>query len=114
MTYSSAGPTRGPDGTLYLVSSAGLLHAVDRQGKPKWTFPVGRHSHPVPPVVGPRGLLYVPSPLGHLLVLTQAGTLRWHMTLPKGRSQLAVRWDGAVVVLTAGDSLRMIGPPRGK
>ncbi len=105
-------PARAPDGTLYVVTRAGVLMAVSPSGKRRWTFPVGRSTSPGRPVIGPRGRIHLASPLGHLLVISPAGKLLWHQPIPKRSTRLVVRWDGSVVVGSHRDSLRLVAPPR--
>jgi len=105
-------PRRGPRGNLYLVTRAGLLMAVGAKGGLRWTFPVGAmKGTPSPPVVTARSVV-VASPHGHLLALSHQGRLRWHHRLPEAPTALTARWDGAVVVVSRGVSIRMVIAPR--
>ncbi len=80
--YTSS-PTLGPDGTLYVLSGAGMLFALAQDGAPKWTAKVG----PVvkaAPSLGTDGTVYVASMDDHLYAITPP---------TGGGNQGAVKWS---------------------
>ncbi|MFH2010779.1 MAG: PQQ-binding-like beta-propeller repeat protein [bacterium] len=114
LTLSGKGsaPVAGHRGSIYLTSTAGLLLSVGSRGRLRWSFPIGPSTEPMDPVIGPQGNVYVASPNGRLLVVSSAGQLLWHSPVPRPGPQLAVRFDGAVMAIARGDSVRLIAPPK--
>src|SRR5262249_23933888 len=74
-------PTVGPDGTIYYVDVLGLLSAVDRTGKVKWTAqtgssggaPVGQTGKGAR-AVAPDGTVYTPAVTGSLYAVSPPGS----------------------------------------
>lgn len=124
--YTSAGRLRrsvpvagtlGPahiteDGSVVVASSRGLLVGLCPQGRPRWLFPLGRTKRAAPVYPSPTGDLVTVSEEGYLLGIDRRGRLRWFFPVPSPAPTLWVRMDGAVLVLTPGYGLRLIGPPR--
>lgn len=77
----SGGPAVAADGTVYVLSSTGTLHAIDPDGSDRWSasIPAGG--------VGTPGLdadenIYVSDKLGALTSFTPSGELRWRLEAP--------------------------------
>jgi outer membrane protein assembly factor BamB len=92
-----AGLERGDDGTLYVANEQGVVHAIDRGGKLRWTFDTGKAIRAQPRLIG--GRLYVHSDSGYLHALEPDGTEAWRarvgMDLPERLPTQAqgTRWD---------------------
>ncbi len=73
----SSGPAAvGPDGSVYLSTVEGYVHAVDRSGRFQWSYTVS--GMPVGgPHVGPDGTVYVATASKRLYALTPQGRLGW-------------------------------------
>jgi len=79
----TSSPVLGPDGTIYALGGNGLLSAISRDGKVRWTAQTG----PVlksSVALGVGGTVYVPSMNGKLYAVTppttaqaRTGTIRW-------------------------------------
>jgi outer membrane protein assembly factor BamB len=63
----------GPDGTLYVSTSDGQLHAVAPDGQPGWKTGLG--TRPTAPATGPDGRIYVGGDDGALRVVNPDGTV---------------------------------------
>lgn len=76
-------PAVGPDGTLYVGSTAGVLYAFDSaNGTLRWQYRTGGTlSRWTAPVVGPDNTVYVGASDGKVYAINGAdGTLRWQYT----------------------------------
>ena len=89
-------PTIGPDGTIYVTSHAGALHAIDPAGKPRWKLAMGDRSWSTP-AVSEDGTIYVGSDDDHLYAVKPDGALRWKLRLgacdPRGFGPESSRCD---------------------
>jgi large repetitive protein len=75
-TRIMASPTVGPDGTIYVANSAGLLHAVSPQGQVRWTAQTGA-TIKAAPALGADGTLYHATAEGKMYAISPQGQLRW-------------------------------------
>ncbi|MBB5867259.1 outer membrane protein assembly factor BamB [Allocatelliglobosispora scoriae] len=93
----SSGPVIGADGTIYVASNGGVLHAVDATtGTDRWTYDSGRSGGgdlSVSPLVLPDHTIIWGTPKGELAALSAAGELLWTQELP-GRPTSPVTVDG--------------------
>ena len=76
------GPVVGPDGTIYVASNAGVLHALDpATGKDRWVYDSGQSNLgddlSVSPLVLPGGAILWPTPGRQLLELSATGEKLW-------------------------------------
>jgi outer membrane protein assembly factor BamB len=69
-------PVIGSDGTLYVGSHDGKLHAVGRDGSLRWTFATGGEIH-TSPAVAADGTIYVSSEDGKLYAVDATGKQKW-------------------------------------
>lgn len=80
------GAAVGGDGTIYIASDAGILHAIDPAGgKDRWTYDAHattRTDLSVSPLVLPDGIILYPTPAARLDALSPAGHLLWTQPLP--------------------------------
>jgi len=77
----TSSPTVGPDGSIYVVSGAGRLFAVSREGAVKWTAQTGPILR-ISPALASDGTVYVPSYDGKLYAVAppstgEQGSVRW-------------------------------------
>ncbi|WP_326565221.1 PQQ-binding-like beta-propeller repeat protein [Amycolatopsis rhabdoformis] len=99
------GPVVGADGTVYVASNGGVLHALDpADGHDKWTYdtknPVGGDLS-ISPLVLPGGTILLPSG-EDLIALTAAGRPLWTQAF-SSRVTSPVSVNGQRVYLGAGD-----------
>ncbi|NJN17644.1 MAG: ABC transporter permease subunit [Oscillochloris sp.] len=69
-------PVVDPAGTIYTISAAGILYALERDGSLRWqlqldSLPIGA------PGLGPDGTIYVTESRGALIAVDPAGSERW-------------------------------------
>jgi outer membrane protein assembly factor BamB len=80
------GAVVGADGTIYIASDAGILHAIDPStGKDRWTFDAHARTRTdlsVSPLVLPDGTVLYPTPTARLDALSPSGNLLWTQPLP--------------------------------
>ncbi len=106
------GPAIAKDGTIYIASNAGTLHALDpATGKDRWTYagggPYGSDLSTVPLVLVDGTILW-PGPSNTLIALTPAGELRWKLELDSAPLSPALGDDGTVYVNDMGGGVRAL------
>ena len=105
-------PAVASDGTIYVGGNDHALHAIDRDGSPRWTFKTGDLIR-APPSIGADGTIYVPSHDGRLYAVDPDGSERWSVVVmrpPPGYegsrasvdSPPSIGPDGAIYVLGRG------------
>ncbi len=91
----TSSPTLGPDGTIYVPSGGGKLHAIAPDGKVKWTAQTGP-TVKAAPAVGADGTLYLSSLNGKLYAVSppsgsgDEGTVKWTFDFGEHLGQLPV------------------------
>jgi hypothetical protein len=108
-TYTAAGftgaVTAGPDDTLYFGSADGLLHALTRDGSPRWKSLIWPFAYGSP-AIGADGTIYVlcyPSATNtsrlNVAALNPDGARKWlfHSDVPGRDGGLAITSDGNIV-----------------
>jgi outer membrane protein assembly factor BamB len=111
-TYTTGGavyssPALGADGTVYVGSNDGKLHAVHPDGTPKWTYPglSGNYIFASSPAVGPDGTIYIGCYDSNLYAIFPNGTLKWARNLNAVLcSSPAVGGDGTIYLGTLGNT----------
>ena len=106
-TYESSHFTSSPavasDGTIYVGGTDNNLHAINRDGSPRWTF---KKSALVwsPPSIGRDGAIYFGTDAGRLHAVNPDGTERWNVSVRDGAvlSPPSIGPDGAIYVLGRG------------
>lgn len=93
-----AGIERGGDGTLYIGTENGMLHAIGGDGKPRWTFETGKAIRAQPRELGRH--VYLHSDSGYLYKLdTRSGAEVWRARVDAGSEprlpthEKGTRWD---------------------
>lgn len=80
------GAVVGADGTIYIASDAGILHAINPStGMDVWTYDAHattRTDLSVSPLVLPDGIILYPTPTARLDALSPSGHLLWTQSLP--------------------------------
>jgi outer membrane protein assembly factor BamB len=100
------GAVLGADGTIYIASDAGILHAIDpATGKDRWTYDAHATTHTdlsVSPLVLPDGTILYPTPGSELVALSASGKPLWIQALP-GRPTSPVSTNGTRVYVGDGN-----------
>jgi len=95
-------PVAGRDGTIYIASNGGVLHALDpATGQDRWTFDGGGwygSDLSIGAAVLADGTILWPGPRTMLFALTAAGEQRWALKFDSPVLSPAVAADGAVYV----------------
>jgi hypothetical protein len=91
-------PAIAPDGTIYQNTSRGILHAVDRAGRIKWTFeaPGPMNRNPSPPAIAEDGTIYFASEDGHMYALDAGGRERWRFATAGPVRPASIGLDGTI------------------
>ena len=71
-----ASPTVGPDGTIYVANSAGVLYAVSPDGQVRWTAQTGPTIKSAP-ALGADGTLHHATSDGKMYAVSPQGQIRW-------------------------------------
>src|SRR6185312_1929790 len=72
----TAGAALAPDGTIYVVSEDGILHALTSRGREEWSFDLGGYAGPsASPAIDGDGVLYIGAT--RFYAIDQDGSLRW-------------------------------------
>ena len=71
-----ASPTVGPDGTIYVANSAGLLFAVAANGSVKWTAQTGPTVKSAPALASD-GTVYHATSDGKMYAVSSQGQMKW-------------------------------------
>ena len=79
------GLTVGPDGTIFVGSFDGELHAISAAGAQMWTFSAGGDIG-IPPTMGPDGTIYVGSSDKTLYAVTAE-------KLQNGDTKATLKWS---------------------
>ena len=98
---TASSPAIAPDGTIYVGSDEGNIHAIHPDGSRKWVFetdePVGS------PAIGPQGAIYAGSEDGILYAINRDGTEKWRFeTAGPVSSAPAIGPDGTIYIGTGG------------
>jgi outer membrane protein assembly factor BamB len=100
----------GPDGSIYVVSSAGLVQAYDELGRRKWSFalPTGSSSNPY---VDGAGTLFISDGAGTVHAIGSDGKERWTAKLPGPAGTPVPGPDGTVYVECANGTFYALAGP---
>jgi len=110
------GPVVGSDGTIYLASNAGILHAIDpASGRDLWTVDgggpaTGETDLSTSPLVLPDGSLLWPGPADMLFEISPSGSVLWThrfsgqvlSPVRSGSTVYVVAMDGTLTALRLG------------
>lgn len=105
-----AQPVVGPDGTVYVCTRTGLVHAIDRLGKERWSFALDDARGSVP-TLGPDGNLYATSTRGTLHALDPQGGKRFTLGLPPASGRVTVGGNGRLYSVGADRRLYAYAAP---
>jgi outer membrane protein assembly factor BamB len=101
-------PALGGDGTIYIGSSNGALHAIGPDGASRWSYPSNGWARAMPVVSGTT--VYGGTETGALFALNASGQQLWRVELGTETIGLAAGLDGILYATTADGSLHAIGP----
>lgn len=110
------GPVVGSDGTIYVATNAGVLHAINpATGADVWTLnaptvspdAAAGNDLSVSPLVLSSGAIVWPAPGGHLEVVSPSGTVEWSQAFKGSLTSPAVAAGGLYVGTTAGEVIKL-------
>ena len=112
------GPVVGADGTIYVATNAGVLHALDSStGADQWTF-TGQGASTGPadlstsPLVLPAGDVLWPGPGNSLYLLSSSGQLLWQHAFGAALTSPVQSGSNVYVGTTGGDLVALdVGGP---
>jgi outer membrane protein assembly factor BamB len=104
----SGAPAIGGDGTIYLGSSDGALHAIAPDGTPRWRYQSAGFPAAAP-LVG-KDAIYGATDAGVLFALDMSGAQRWRVELHAPAIGLSAGADGTLYATTADGALHAIAP----
>jgi protocatechuate 3,4-dioxygenase beta subunit len=91
-SYTLNTPILAADGSIYVYSANGKVHAVNPDGSLRWTADVSASGLPM---VGPNNVLYVPSG-SSLIALNPDGGTRWRYSGASTINAMALANDGTI------------------
>ena len=95
--HISSSPAIDKDGTIYIGSDDGYLHAIRPDGTPKWEYETGTWGRSSP-AIGEDGTIYIGSGCS-LYAINPDGTLKWkYKTGDVEYSSSAIGKDGTIYV----------------
>jgi outer membrane protein assembly factor BamB len=108
--YTRSPPAIGPDGTIYLVTQAGTLYAVDSTGRIEWGFEApgsGLDRNFSPPAIAHDGTIYFGSLDQHLYAIAPDGKQLWRFRTGGPVRSPSIGVDGTIYF--ANDRVLVIG-----
>lgn len=111
-----ASPAIAPDGTIYLLSSFGFLHAVNPDGSRKWRANLTGFSVSGGVAVGPDGTIHAVDDFGYVYALNPAnGARKWRFDTGEASISTApaIGADGTVYVKSDDGKLHALAPADG-
>ncbi len=91
-------PAVGPDGTIYIGSYSGRLHAISPSGMELWHFETGYENRDAP-AVSADGTVYIGCYNGFLYAVNHDGTEKWHfMARNAFYESPTIAADGTVII----------------
>jgi sugar lactone lactonase YvrE len=100
-------PALGPDGTIYIGSSDGALHAIAPNGTPRWRYATAGFPQAAPVVAA--NAIYGATDKGTVFALDTSGAQRWSAELGARAAGLTSGPDGTLYATTADGQLHTIG-----
>jgi outer membrane protein assembly factor BamB len=101
-------PALGGDGTIYVGSSNGELHAVASDGRTRWSYPAAGWVQTTPVVSGTT--IYGTTDKGTIFALDPSGAQRWRVELGAAAAGLAATPDGTLYATTTDGRLHAVAP----
>jgi len=107
-------PAIGDDGTIYVWSSDGRLHAITPQGIQKWEVMTGvSGSQFNDPMIDDQGVIYIGGN-HNLYAINPSGTIKWQLNLGDNTATPSLGRDGTIYVgNTTSHNLFAINPSTG-
>ena len=102
-TFFTSSPAVASDGTIYVGGMDARLHAINRDGSPRWTFKASDRVWS-PPSIDFDGTIYFGTFDGLLYAVNPDGSERWNVSVSHARvgSPPSIGPDGAIYVLGTG------------
>lgn len=91
--YGNSSPALSPDGQVIYVTAGGVLHAVNANGSPRWTYAAQGESGI--PAVDNQGNIYFNSG-GTLYAVNPNGTARWSQMIQSDFTAPCIGHDGTI------------------
>jgi outer membrane protein assembly factor BamB len=101
-------PALAGDGTIYVGSADGALHAIAPDGTPRWRYPAEGFAQAAPAIGG--NSIYGATDRGVVFALDTSGQQRWRADLRAPATGLATGADGTVYVTSADGALHALAP----
>jgi outer membrane protein assembly factor BamB len=101
-------PALASDGTLYIGSTDGALHAIAPDGTPRWRYPTEGFVQFAPALGG--NTIYGATDRGIAFALDASGQQRWRVELGAPSTGLTIGVDGTVYATTADGTLHALAP----
>jgi outer membrane protein assembly factor BamB len=95
--------------TLYVATLAGTLLALTRDGKRRWSVPLGGRAYAAP-CVGQDGTIYVGSDAQRLFAVSPEGQIKWKLETEGEADTGALLAADGTVVFAAGSSVLAVRP----
>ncbi len=107
---ATAAPVVADDGTLWVPTVEGVLHAIDPSGRVRSRTELGsRHYDLAAPAIGRDGAIRVPTLSGGLVCVGASGTVRWTAPNPNGyQAPASIDANDTTLVVDRGGVLRAI------
>ncbi len=100
-------PAIADDGTIYICSFDGFLHALNADGTLKWKYEAlfmgGTSYIRYAPTIGTDGTIYFSGSAGTVYAVNPDGTEKWVTDITVGQSEAApaIAPDGSIIVTTS-------------
>jgi PQQ-like domain/Beta-galactosidase len=101
-------PVLGGDGTIYIGSADGALHALAPDGTPRWRYPSEGFVQAAPAISG--NTIYGATDRGVVFALDTSGKQRWRVELGAPAAGLAAGPGGILYATTADGALHALAP----
>ena len=117
--YVKALPAIANDGTIYICSFDGFLHAINPDGTVKWKYEaifMGEASNVrFAPAIGHDGTIYFSGLAGMVYAVNPDGTEKWVTDITVGMTEAApaIAPDGSIVITTSMGELQALNPADG-
>ncbi len=117
--YVKALPAIADDGTIYICSFDGFLHALNTDGTVKWKYEAlfmgGTSYIRYAPAIGIDGTIYFCGSAGTVYAVNPDGTEKWVTDITVGQSEAApaIASDGSIIITTSMSELVKLNPSDG-
>ena len=112
-------PAIADDGTIYICSFDGFLHALNSDGTVKWKYEAlfmgGSSNIRYAPAIGYDGTIYFSGLAGMVYAVNPDGTEKWVTDITVGQSETApaIAPDGSIIITTSMGEVQALNPADG-